>query len=103
MSKYFDIWPQIGEIERDLKKPYVTCAAWVRRGEIPRAHDAKLIEVLRSKGRVVTFAELDAWHCAHAKRRKVLRAMGRAVECESSEPFPPLPWLSPSKVVEAAE
>lgn len=103
MGKYFDIWPQIGEIERDLQKPYVTCAAWVRRGEIPRAHDARLIEVLRSKGRKVTFPQLDAWHNSHASRRKLLRSMGLAVECQDVKPFPAMPWIQVTQKTGAAE
>jgi hypothetical protein len=100
MGKYFGIWSSIGEIETDFQEPYSRVAAWVRRGEIPRAYDTTLLQVAAKRGFSTTRDKLDKWHLAH----KEFRASQRIVGGESgTEPDHPFSKLTCQDFEEAAE
>lgn len=92
MSKIFGIWRRISDLQADLGGEYNKCRAWKLRGEIPRAYDAKLIQVLPSLGFETTWEKLDAWHEAHKQRRRSLRKSGHPVDNQDVTPFPALPF-----------
>ncbi|KXF91550.1 hypothetical protein AT574_06400 [Phaeobacter inhibens] len=92
MSKIFGIWDRISDLQADLGGEYNKCRAWKLRGEIPRAYDLKLIQILPSRGFRTDLVKLDAWHEAHKRRRVHLREMGVSVEDQAKLPFPELPF-----------
>ncbi|EBA18375.1 hypothetical protein RSK20926_11669 [Roseobacter sp. SK209-2-6] len=89
MSKFFQLWSSIGEIEREMGGTYSACAAWVHRGEIPRSFDLKLLEALKRRGISLDLAELHLWHDKHAERKKAIREGSISGPQQSKIP---LPW-----------
>ncbi|RBW58430.1 hypothetical protein DS909_06690 [Phaeobacter gallaeciensis] len=93
MGKYFGIWSSIGEIETDFQEPYSRVAAWVRRGEIPRAYDTKLLQVATKRGFSVTRDQLDSWHVAHKEFRATQRIASGELPTASCPKTPDHPFL----------
>lgn len=60
MEHLLHIWPRPADLAADLRKPYQTVAAWVRRGRIPADYDQQIIEAAARRGHVVTLESLAA-------------------------------------------
>ncbi|MBU2942693.1 hypothetical protein Q4525_18965 [Shimia thalassica] len=88
MSRYFGIWSSIGEIEQDYETTYTAAAAWVRRGEIPKAYDPVTIEVVRARGFETCRDDLDRWHLNLKRQRLRLRGSDASVQIGQGLPLP---------------
>lgn len=75
MTNFRQIWPELGDLAKDLGKPYATVGSWMQRG-VPHKHFDAVIAAAAARGHSVTRDGIEAFN-ADARATRQRRAQAR--------------------------